>query len=278
IGVETATGPVFASREVILCAGAFETPKLLLLSGIGPRTELARHGIQVRHDLPGVGENLLDHPECTLVWAASRAVPRGVAQDWEVACFARSDPAYATPDVMIHFGTMPFDGIDGVAGSVAEHAIWMTPNITSPGSVGRLSLRSAVPTDQPVLDFRYFTDAAGHDERVFLAGARLARRLAATPPLSHWIAHEIVPGSDIADDAALLAYLRRHATTVHHPAGTCRMGAPGDTRAVCDPQLRVRGVGRLRIADASIFPSMIGVNPNLTCMMIGERCAELVLR
>lgn len=277
VGVETAAGPVYASREVILSAGAFETPKLLLLSGIGPRRELAQHGIQIRHDLPGVGENLLDHPECTLVWAASSPVPRGVAQDWEVACFARSDPALATPDVMVHFGTIPFDGAGRAAGSAAEHAIWMTPNVTRPKSVGRLSLRSAASMDPPVLDFRYFTDAEGHDARVFLAGARLARRLASTPPLSKWIAREIVPGSDIVEDAELSAYLRRHATTVHHPAGTCRMGALDDTLAVCDPQLRVRGVGRLRIADASIFPSMISVNPNLTCMMIGEICAELVL-
>jgi choline dehydrogenase-like flavoprotein len=145
-----------------------------------------------------------------------------------------------------------------------------------PRSRGVLRLRSADPAAPPRIDPRYYTDEAGADERLMLAGMRLARRIAAVGPLSAWVAREIVPGEEVQTDAELARFARERGTTVQHPAGTCRMGAPEDPGAVVGPDLRVRGIGRLRIADASIFPAMIGVNINLTCMMIGERCAELV--
>jgi choline dehydrogenase len=133
------------------------------------------------------------------------------------------------------------------------------------------------PAAPPLIDFRYLTDPEGHDERVMLAGVKLARRIAAQPALRSWVLRELAPGPALQDDAALSEYARRTANTVYHPAGTCRMGAADDASAVVDPQLRVRGVRGLRIADASIFPTMIGVNPCITCMMIGEKCAALVL-
>jgi choline dehydrogenase len=137
-------------------------------------------------------------------------------------------------------------------------------------------LRSANPADPPCIDFRYFSDPERHDEHVLLAGVKLARRIAEQPALRPWVKRELAPGLAVQDDEALSEYARRTANTVYHPAGTCRMGAADNPRAVVDPELRVRGVGRLRVADASIFPAQIGVNPCLTCMMIGEKCADLV--
>jgi choline dehydrogenase len=276
-GVETTGGPVRARREIVLCAGAIETPKLLLLSGIGPAEHLREVGVTTVHDLPGIGGHFVDRPEGTVIWEADRPVPTGVVQDWEAAAFARSDPSLERADVMIHFGTMPAREEwlpPGVRG--AEHAFWMTPNVMRPRSRGVLRLRSADPAAPPRIDPRYYTDEAGADERLMLAGMRLARRIAAVGPLSAWVAREIVPGEEVQTDAELARFARERGTTVQHPAGTCRMGAPEDPGAVVGPDLRVRGIGRLRIADASIFPAMIGVNINLTCMMIGERCAELV--
>jgi choline oxidase len=276
-GLETTGGRVDARRELVLCAGAIETPKLLLLSGLGPGRHLRDVGVPVVHELPGVGEHLLDHPEGTVIWEAARSVPTGVVQDWEAAAFARSEPELERPDVMIHFGTMPARQEwlpAGVRG--AEHAFWMTPNVMRPRSHGVLRLRSSDPAAPPRIDPRYFTDREGHDERMMLAGMQLARRIAATAPLRSWVAREVVPGDAVRGAGELARFAREHGTTVQHLAGTCRMGAPDDAGAVVGPDLRVRGTGRLRIADASIFPEQIGVNINLTCMMIGERCAELV--
>lgn len=277
-GIETSRGPIRARAEVVLCAGAIETPKLLMLSGIGPVAHLRALGVPLARDLPGVGERFLDHPEGTLIWEASRPVPTGIVQDWEAAAFARSDPSLALPDVMIHFGTMAADEEwlpPGTRG--AEHAFWMTPNVMRPRSRGVLRLRSADPADPPRIDPRYFTDPDGYDERTLLAGVELARRFAAQPALAAWARREIVPG-DALGGAELSEFVRRHGTSVQHPAGTCRMGGVDDPDAVVDPELRVRGVGRLRVADASVFPEMIGVNINITCMMVGEKCADLVLR
>jgi choline oxidase len=274
-GVETTGGGVGARRETVVSCGALESPRLLLLSGIGPRSELERLGIPAHVDLPGVGENLLDHPEASIVWAAARSVPLDVVQNWESALFVRTDPSLESPDVMIHFGTMPaLEGYLPPGFPTADHAFWMTPNVTRPKSVGRLGLRSADRSVPPTLDFRYYAEPGDAD--AVLQGLRISRRLAETPPLRDWVEQELIPGSDVRSDEELLSYARRHGTTVHHPAGTCRMGSTDDDLAVVDPSLRVRGVGSLRIADASVFPAMIGVNLNLTCMMIGEKCADLV--
>lgn len=127
-----------------------------------------------------------------------------------------------------------------------------------------------------MIDFRYFSDREGHDEAILLAGMKLARKIAAQPALQHWIKRELAPGSQVQDERELSEYARRTANTVYHPAGTCRMGARDHPLTVVDPQLRVKGVHRLRVADASIFPTMISVNPCITCMMIGEKCADLL--
>lgn len=277
VGVETAEGVIAARREVVLCCGAFDSPKLLLLSGIGPAGHLREVGVPVRVDLPGVGEHLLDHPEGVVMWEAALSVPDVSTQFWEAGLFVCTDPGLDRPDLMYHFGTVPFDLNTVPLGyPTATNAFCLTPNVTRPKSEGVLRLRSADPAAPPRIDFRYFTDPAGHDERVLLAGVRLARRIVEQPALRPWVKRELAPGPAVRDDAALSEYARRTANTVYHPAGTCRMGAADDSRSVVDPNLRVRGVGRLRVADASVFPSMIGVNPCMTCMMIGEKCAELI--
>jgi choline dehydrogenase-like flavoprotein len=276
-GVDSVQGEFNARREVIVCCGAFDTPRLLLLSGIGPADHLRELGIAMRLDLPGVGANLMDHPEGIVLFEARQPVPEVSTQFWETGLFARTDAALEWPDLMFHFGTVPFDLNTVPLGyPTATQAFSLTPNVTRSRSRGVVRLRSADPMAPPVIDFRYFTDPDGHDERVMLAGVKLARHIAAQQALRSWVFRELAPGPTVQDDEALSEYARRSANTVYHPAGTCRMGAADDAAAVVDPQLRVRGLTGLRIADASIFPTMIGVNPCLTCMMIGEKCAALV--
>ena len=151
----------------------------------------------------------------------------------------------------------------------------MTPNVARSRARGRVWLRSADPEDDPRIDFRYFQDDDGYDERILVAGLRLARDLAATEPLAPWVARELAPGPGVRSDADLGAYARSTHNTVYHPAGSCRMGAGSE--APVDPELRLRGVSNVRVADASVFPSLVSVNPALTCMMVGEACAERLL-
>ena len=189
-----------------------------------------------------------------------------------------TEPDLPAADLMMHLGIVIFDMQTKPAGyPTAQHGFALTPNVTRAKSEGTVRLRSANPSDAPLIDFRYFTDAAGHDERVMVAGVKRAREIAAQPALREWIRRELSPGSKVQDDAAISAYVRSTANTVYHPAGTCKMGAENDLNAVVDPLLRVRGIQGLRVADASVFPTMIGVNPNITVMMIGERCAEFCL-
>ena len=274
-GVDTPGGRVRVAGETILACGAFDSPKLLLLSGIGPQAQLRAAGVDVAVDLPAVGAHLLDHPEGVVNWETRRAVPAETAQLFEVGVFARTEPGARHPDVMLHVGLIPFTVNTALRGyPTAEHGISLTPNVCRARSEGSVRLRSADPRDPPRIDFRYFADP--YDERVMLAGVALAREIAAQPALRGWIARELTPGVAVTAPAALSEYTRSTANTVYHPAGTCRMGAADDPDAVVDPALRVRGVDALRVADASVFPSLTSVNPMLTVMMIGERAAELV--
>lgn len=269
IGADTERGRLLARREVIVSCGVFGSPALLMRSGIGPADHLRTFGITVLADLPGVGEHLLDHPEAYVVWEASRPVPTDGTQLWETALLARTDAGLEAPDVMIHFGTQ-WCPVAGWEVPFAEHAFTMTPNVARARSRGTVRLRSADPADLPRVDPRYYTDPDGYDERVIVAGVKLARRLADQPALRAWVARELAPGAQVRSDEELSEYACRAGNTVHHAAGTCRIGP------VVDPELRVRGIGRLRVADASVFPALTAVNPCLTVMMVGERCAELV--
>jgi choline oxidase len=277
--VETDTAIIKASREIVLCCGTFDTPKLLLLSGIGPRHHLDEMGIPLKVELAGVGEHLLDHPEGVLIWEANQPVSDETTQYWEVGLFSKIFPASPAPDVMFHFGLVPFDWNTAPLGyPTARYGFSMTPNVPQAKSEGIVRLRSPDPKDAPRIDFRYFTDPEGYDEAVLLAGMKLARSIANQPALQQWIKRELAPGSQVQDEQELSEYARRTANTVYHPAGTCRMGASDQPLTVVDPELHVKGVHRLRVADASIFPTMISVNPCITCMMIGEKCADLLKR
>ncbi|MDT0328014.1 GMC family oxidoreductase [Nocardiopsis lambiniae] len=270
---------VTARREVILCAGAVDTPRLLLLSGIGNAEDLRDVGIEPRHDLPGVGENLLDHPESIIMWRTSRPVPENTVMDSDAALFVRRDDSDPRPDLMFHIYQIPFDDNTkrlGYASPPDGYAVCMTPNIPRSRSRGRLYLTSADPEVKPALDFRYFTDPDGYDERTIVDGLKIARRVAETEPFRSWLEEEVAPGPGIRSDEELSEYGRRAAHTVYHPAGTCRMGAPDDPDAVVDPRLRVRGLRGLRIADASVFPTLPTPNPMVMVLAVGERAADLV--
>ncbi|MGW0750824.1 GMC family oxidoreductase [Streptomyces sp. NPDC002587] len=268
---------VRARREVLVCAGAVDTPRLLLHSGIGPAADLEALGIPVVHDLPGVGENLLDHPESVIVWETNGPIPENSAMDSDAGLFVRRDPDSPGPDLMFHFYQIPFtDNPERLGYERPTHGVSLTPNIPKPRSRGRLYLTSADPEVKPALDFRYFTDEDDYDARTLVDGIKLAREIAATEPLAGWLGREVCPGPEITDDEALSAYARSVAHTVYHPAGTCKMGAADDERAVVGPDLKVRGLDGIRIADASVFPTMPAVNPMIGVLMVGEKAAELL--
>ncbi|WP_424215892.1 GMC family oxidoreductase (plasmid) [Streptomyces sp. BI20] len=280
VRVRTADGAehlLSARREVVVCAGAVDSPRLLLHSGIGPREQLSDLGIPVVHDLPGVGENLLDHPESVIVWETDGPIPENSAMDSDAGLFVRRDPASPGPDLMFHFYQVPFtDNPERLGWERPAHGVSMTPNVPKPRSRGRLYLTSADPAVKPALDFRYFTDEEDHDARTLVDGIRLAREMAATEPLASWLRREVCPGPEITGDEELSAYARSVAHTVYHPAGTCRMGAAADPDAVVAPDLRVRGLRGLRIADASVFPTIPAVNPMIGVLMLGEKAADLL--
>ncbi|MFH8514311.1 GMC family oxidoreductase [Streptomyces gelaticus] len=268
---------VRARREVLVCAGAVDTPRLLLHSGIGPRADLEKLGIPVVHDLPGVGENLLDHPESVIVWETDGPIPENSAMDSDAGLFVRRDPEADGPDLMFHFYQIPFtDNPERLGYRRPPHGVSMTPNVPKPRSRGRLYLTSADPGVKPALDFRYFTDEDDYDGRTLVDGIRIARRIAEQEPLAGWLRREVCPGPEVTSDEELGQYARRVAHTVYHPAGTCRMGAVDDELAVVSPDLRIRGLDGIRIADASVFPTMPTVNPMIGVLMIGEKCVDLL--
>ena len=278
-GVATETGEVKAREEVVICAGAVDTPRLLMWSGVGPADQLRQAGIEVRHELHGVGENLRDHIEAPVVWEATGDTGPSL-QNAENAFFRRTRPEAEGFDLFFHVITQPYYvsiELDGRPLTMPDRGFCVVPNVAKPRSGGTLRLNPSDPHGAPLIDPGYFTDAGGEDERLLVEGIRIARALGRQDALGDWIVREVAPGAGVRDDEESLGrYVRRASNTVYHPAGTCKMGDPGHADAVVDPHLRVRGLERLRIADASVFPEMISVNLCLTVMMIGERCADLL--
>jgi len=271
--------------ETILCAGAVDTPRLMMLSGLGPKQELQDLDIQVLHDLPGVGENLLDHPESIMLWELNTPVPKNqTTMDSDAGIFLRREPANAAgddgdiADVMAHCYQIPFVfNTTRLGYDEPKDAFCMTPNIPRPRSRGKLYLTSKDPSVKPALDFRYFTDPEGYDAASIVACFRAARKIAEQKPFSDWLKREVAPGPKLQTDEELSEYGRRVAHTVYHPAGTTKMGdVKSDNKAVVDPELKIRGLQNVRIADAGVFPEMPSINPMLTVLAIGERCAEMV--
>lgn len=276
---------VNAKRETILCAGSVDTPRLLLLSGIGPQKQLSSLSIPVVKDIPGVGENLLDHPETIIIWELNRPVPPNqTTMDSDAGIFLRREAPNAAgfdgdaADVMMHCYQIPFCVNTARLGyDIPINAFCMTPNIPRPRSRGRLYLTSSDPAVKPALDFRYFTDPEGYDAATIVAGFKTARKVAQQSPFKDWIKREVAPGPNLTTDEELSEYGRRVAHTVYHPAGTTKMGdVLNDPYAVVDPQLKIRGLKKVRIADAGVFPTMPTANPMVTVLTIAERAAELI--
>ncbi|KAJ5504715.1 Glucose-methanol-choline oxidoreductase [Penicillium fimorum] len=274
-----------AKKETVLCAGAVDTPRLMMLSGLGPREQLSALGIPVVKDLPGVGENLLDHPESIIMWELNSPVDHNMTtMDSDAGIFLRRELPNAAghdgkiADVMMHCYQIPFTlNTTRLGYDEPVNAFCMTPNIPRPRSRGRLFLTSADPSVKPSLDFRYFTDPEGYDAATIVAGLKAAREIAKESPFKEWIKREVAPGPKVQTDEELSEYGRRVAHTVYHPAGTTKMGnVTSDPMAVVDPTLKVRGLKGIRIADAGVFPEMPTVNPMLTVLTVGERAAELI--
>lgn len=276
-----------AKKEIVLSAGAVDTPRLMLLSGLGPKEQLEQVGVNVCKDIPGVGENLLDHPETIIMWELAKPVPANqTTMDSDAAIFLRREPTNAygddgnAADIMMHCYQIPFTMNTEPMGyrPIRDgYAFCMTPNIPRPRSRGRIYLTSNNPNVKPALDFRYFTDPEGYDAATLVAGIKAARKVAEQEPFKSWLSEEVAPGPKVQTDEEISEYARRAAHTVYHPAGTTKMGdVVNDPLAVVDSQLKVRGIKNLRIADAGVFPDMPTVNPMLTVLSVGERCAEMM--
>jgi choline dehydrogenase len=248
---------VRARRGVILSAGAIESPKILMLSGIGPGDVLRRHGIAVRVDAPSVGENLHDHPRVPVRWAVSAPLPPSSVSAGLLTWSERRG-APTPPNLQFYVGR----GVD-----TPDPAITLTVALSRPQSRGRIVLRSADPAAAPMIQAGYFTDARDLDALV--EGVRLARGLAGARAYAKLRGVATDPTDSIRTPDEIRAYIRRVADTMFHPVGTCRMG--GDASAVVDPQLRVRGVDGLWVADASIMPRSVNSQTHAACAMIGER-------
>ena len=266
-----------ARREIVLAAGAIDTPRLLMLSGIGPRAELEAAGVPVRVDLPGVGENLQDHAEGLVVWEVRVAPPPISASGWDAGAMLQVDDGAQRPDVLMHFPVEAWVEHPRAQGVVfPDQIVAIASNVAKPSSRGRVGLTSADPDTPPVIDYRYFTDPDGHDERMLIAGVRAARAIAEQEPFRSNIVREVFPGPDVQTDEQLSTVERSIHQTVYHVSGTCRIGADDDELAVVNPRLKVRGIEGLRVADASVFPTLPSVNPVITVLMVGERAADLI--
>jgi choline dehydrogenase len=295
VGVELALDgqaeEVRASREVIVTAGAIGSPALLLRSGIGPREELEALGVACVVDAGEVGKGLRDHLANGILVATEgvetlyRAERLRHLLSWlllrrgpltsnvaEAAAFVRTDPSLPAPDLELVFAPVLFEE-EGLA-RPSRDGITVAAVLLQPHSVGEVRLRSDDPAEPPVIDPRYLTDPAGHDTRVLLHGVRLAREVARRDPLAAFAREELLPGEAAQDDDALLAHLRARSQTLYHPVGTCRLGA--DPGSVVDPELRVRGIEGLRVADASVIPRPPRGHTNWPVVMVAERASELV--
>ena len=277
LGVETSRGPILARREVVLSAGALDTPKLLMLSGIGPAAHLREFGIEVKQDLAGVGAHLLDHPIACVNVAATKELSRDADWNYSGIIFTRTEADAVWPDIEVQVGPELFEQQTKPAGYPSvPYGFTTYIAVNRAKSEGSVKLATTDIRDNPIVDPAYFTDSDGYDLRVMVGGIRMSRQLFATPSISGWIDRELAPGADSESDEELGAYIRDTATTGYHPAGTCAMGPAGNPHSVVDPMLKVVGVRRLRVADASVMPSMVSVNIAPTCMMIGHRAAAII--
>jgi choline dehydrogenase-like flavoprotein len=283
-----------ARREVVLCAGAINSPQLLMLSGIGERGQLAQHDVDVVCEAPDVGANLLDHlvvpmgfdvPNDTL-FAAEKPLElvnylvrrRGMLTSnvGEAYGFVKSRPDLEWPDLELIFAPAPYFE-QGIGEPYDRHAVVMGPILLKPQSRGTITLRSADPKVKPIIDPGYLTDDAGADRAALMSGLRMCADIAKSAALNGIIGKMARPvGATELTDETLEWALNSLSHTLYHPVGTCRMGS--DDTSVVDPQLRVRGVDGLRVADASVMPAIIRGHTHAPSVLIGEKAADLIRR
>ena len=286
-----------AAREVIVCSGSINSPKLLELSGIGQADLLRARGVTPVHDLKGVGENLRDHysPRMKFEITARNATFNDNARGWRLAreaikyalwgegflastsvpirMYFRTRPGLETPDATISIAPFLYERIGRERRVARQRGITMNVNVLRSESTGSIHIKSGDPAEAPAIRFNFLSAQADRDG--VLAAIRKGRELMAASPLKEMTGEEIAPGARLQSDADILEWVRNTAETTYHPVGTCKMGS--DTMAVVDPQLRVHGMDGLRVADASIMPTLTSGNTNAPCIMIGEKCAEMVL-
>lgn len=286
---------VVADKEVILAAGAVQSPHILQLSGIGEPEALRKAGVEVVHALSGVGENLQDHLDVILSWEcplpitaysitkglkrlliganyALRGQGPGREQMLESGAFVRSREGLDRPDLQLHtvLAIMKDHGKTVVAkDGFSLHVCQLRPE-----SRGRVGLRSADPSDDPTIFANYLS--AEEDRRVLREGVKIGRRVAAQPALGAYQTCEFQPGPDVQTDEEIDAWIREASETIYHPVGTCRMGVAGDRNAVVDEQLRVVGLAGLRVVDASVMPTLVGGNTNAPTIMVAEKAADMI--
>lgn len=298
VGVEIARRAdetIRATREVILAASSINTPKILMLSGIGPGAHLRDHGIEVRADRPGVGQNLQDHLEVYMQYASKKPITlyrywnllgkawvgaqwlftrtgHGASNQFESCAFIRSQAGVEYPDIQFHFLPIAvrYDGKAAAEG----HGFQAHVGPMRSKSRGAVTLASADPADPPRITFNYMS----HDEdwQDWRRAVRLTREIFRQPAMEEFVKHEIQPGGGDTD-GEIDAFVREHAESAYHPCGTARMGAADDPNAVVDPECRVIGVEGLRVADSSIFPRITNGNTNAPSILVGEKAADHVL-
>lgn len=287
---------VRAAREVLLCGGAINSPQLLLLSGVGPAAELARHGIPQILELPGVGKNLQDHPDVLIVHKATRrdGYSLGPLFLWrgakglidylvrrrgpftsniaEAGGFARTKPGLDAPDLQYHFLPVIQENHGLALRRSLGFGYSLHVCVLRPKSRGEIGLNSADPLADPRIQPNYFADPA--DLETLVEGVRAARRILAAPAFNPYRGFEIFPGNAIRSDAQIEAFIRQRCETLYHPVGTCKMGI--DAMSVVDPELKVHGLDGLRVVDASVMPTLIGGNTNTPTTMIADKAAEMI--
>jgi choline dehydrogenase len=287
---------VLADAEVLLCAGAVQSPHILQLSGIGDPEELAKHGVPVVHALKGVGANLQDHLDVCMSWECPKPITiysmrkgliktlgvglsyalfkKGIGRQnfLESGAFLRSRADLDRPDLQVHVVL----AIMQDHGKVQVEKDGFTFHVCQlrPQSRGRVGLSSADPLADPAIFANYLS--AEEDRRALREGVRMMREIAAQPALTPYRGAEFAPGEAVQTDAEIDAWIRRTGETIYHPVGTCRMGADGDPLAVVDAQLRVQGLTGLRVVDASVMPTLVGGNTNAPTIMIAEKAADMI--
>jgi choline dehydrogenase len=290
-----ATRVAYANAEVILAGGAFNSPQLMQLSGVGPAPLLRQHGIDVIADMPGVGADLQDHFHARAVFRCTQPVSvndlftsklRGLAAGLRymlrrrgllamgagyVGGFLRTNDAVATPDIQTHIMLFSADTIGGPLHPFS--GVTCPVIVLRPESRGTVRIKSADPRQAPAIQPRYLS--AAKDRDTMLAGIRALRRIMTAPAMAPFIEAEHEPGAACASDDDLIDYVRRRGSTVYHPTSTCRMGE--DATAVVDARLKVRGFDRLRIVDAAVMPALVSGNTNAAVIMIGEKGADMIL-